>query len=601
MTDVRNEDLRRRYAQERDKRLRPEGNAQYLELRGQFGRYLQDPYTERVEREPKRDHVTMAFVGGGFAGLVTAARLKDAGVDDVRIVEKGGGFGGTWYWNRYPGAQCDTAAMIYMPLLEETGHIPTELYAHAPEILEHCDRIGKQYGLHDNALFHTEVTDLEWDARASRWIVRTSRGDEFTAQFIGMGTGPLHVPKLPGIPGIESFDGHSFHTSRWDYAYTGGDPSGAPMDRLAGKRVAVIGTGATAVQCVPHLAQASRELLVFQRTASSVDARGNRPMDPHWFAEQSAAPGWQQRWLDNFVANMSAGELPADDLVNDGWTDLAKRIRGKLSAPRSTPPSFEDLLADFEAADHEKMSEIRARVDAIVGDPATAERLKAWYRQLCKRPCFHDEFLSAFNLPSVRLIDTDGRGVERITPAGVVVAGVEYPVDCIIYASGFEVGTEPIRRFGFDLTGRDGTRLSDYWSGGMRSLHGVHVHGFPNAFLVQLGQGGNFVANVPHNLNDAAKTVAAIVSHMRDHGLGQVEVGRDAEDAWMQQLAPNPVMTSFLAACTPGYYNNEGQGTSPHSLLAGYQQGAPAYFRYIDQWRKSGEFAGLEFSRGAGE
>ena len=601
MTDVRNEDLRRRYAQERDKRLRPDGNAQYLELKGQFGRYLEDPYTERVERAPKRDHVTMAFVGGGFAGLVTAARLKDAGVDDVRIVEKGGGFGGTWYWNRYPGAQCDTAAMIYMPLLEETGHMPTELYAHAPEILEHCDRIGKQYGLHDNALFHTEVTDLEWDAGASRWIVRTSRGDEFTAQFIGIGTGPLHVPKLPGIPGIESFGGHSFHTSRWDYAYTGGDPSGAPMDRLAGKRVAIIGTGATAVQCIPHLALACRELLVFQRTPSSVDARGNRPMDPQWFAGQSAAPGWQERWLDNFAANMSAGELPADDLVNDGWTDLAKRIRGKLSAPRSVPASFEDLLADFEAADHEKMSEIRARVDAIVADPATADGLKAWYRQLCKRPCFHDEFLGAFNLPSVSLIDTDGKGVERITTAGVVVAGVEYPVDCIIYASGFEVGTEPIRRYGFDLTGRDGTRLSDYWAGGMRSMHGVHVHGFPNAFLVQLGQGGNFVANVPHNLNDAAKTVAAIVRHMRDGGFGEVEVGRAAEDAWMEQLAPNPVMTSFLAACTPGYYNNEGQGPSPHSLLAGYQQGAPAYFRYIDQWRNSGEFAGLKFSRGAGE
>ncbi len=601
MTDVRNEDLRRRYAQERDKRLRPDGNAQYLELKGQFGRYLEDPYTERVERAPKRDHVTMAFVGGGFAGLVTAARLKDAGVDDVRIVEKGGGFGGTWYWNRYPGAQCDTAAMIYMPLLEETGHMPTELYAHAPEILEHCDRIGKQYGLHDNALFHTEVTDLEWDAGASRWIVRTSRGDEFTAQFIAMGTGPLHVPKLPGIPGIESFGGHSFHTSRWDYAYTGGDPSGAPMDRLAGKRVAIIGTGATAVQCVPHLARACRELLVFQRTPSSVDARGNRPMDPQWFAGQSAAPGWQERWLDNFAANMSAGELPADDLVNDGWTDLAKRIRGKLSAPRSVPASFEDLLADFEAADHEKMSEIRARVDTIVADPATADGLKAWYRQLCKRPCFHDEFLSAFNLPSVRLIDTDGKGVERITAAGVIVDGVEYPVDCIIYASGFEVGTEPIRRYGFDLTGRDGTRLSDYWAGGMRSMHGVHVHGFPNAFLVQLGQGGNFVANVPHNLNDAAKTVAAIVSHMRDGGFGEVEVGRAAEDAWMEQLAPNPVMTSFLAACTPGYYNNEGQGPSPHSLLAGYQQGAPAYFRYIDQWRSSGEFAGLEFTRSQGE
>jgi cation diffusion facilitator CzcD-associated flavoprotein CzcO len=591
-----NEALRRKYAQERDKRLRPDGNDQYVRLTGQFGHYLTDPYAERVQREPKHDHVTMAFVGGGFAGLLTAARLKDAGIDSVRIVEKAGGFGGTWYWNRYPGAMCDTAALIYMPLLEETGHMPSERYAHAPEILEHCERIGKQYGLYDDALFHTQVTDLEWDAPGRRWIVRTDRGDEFTAQFIATGTGPLHVPKLPGVEGIETFAGHSFHTSRWDYAYTGGDPAGAPMDRLAGKRVAIIGTGATSVQCVPHLARSCRELFVFQRTPSSVDERGNGPLDPQWLAG-IAAPGWQERWMDNFVANVSAGELPDEDLVNDGWTDLAKRIRGRLSAPRLSPRSFEEVLADFENADHEKMTEIRARVDSIVADRATAERLKAWYRQLCKRPCFHDEYLSAYNLPSVHLIDTDGEGVERITTAGVVAAGTEYPVDCIIYASGFEVGTEPTRRYGFDLSGRDGVRLSDYWSTGMRSMHGVHVHGFPNAFLVQLGQGGNFVANVPHNLNDAAKTVAAVVAHMTRSGFATVEVTKAGEDAWMELLAPNPVMRSFLAGCTPGYYNNEGQGPSPHSLLAGYSAGAPAYFRYIEQWRNSGDFAGLEFTR----
>jgi cation diffusion facilitator CzcD-associated flavoprotein CzcO len=596
MAQIDRDALRRRYARERDKRLRPDGNDQYLQLTGGFRQLLEDPYTERVEREPRRDHVTFAFVGGGFAGLVTGARLREAGIEDVRIVEKAGGFGGTWYWNRYPGAQCDTASMIYMPLLEETGHMPTERYVHAPEILEHCERIAKQFGLVDNALFHTEVTDLEWDEGRAVWIVRTDRGDEFTAQFVGIGTGPLHVAKLPGIPGIETFGGHAFHTSRWDYAYTGGDPAGAPLDRLADKRVAIIGTGATAVQCIPHLAQAGKELFVFQRTPSSVDVRDNQPIDPQWFARASS-PGWQERWLLNFAENMSAAESPAEDLVGDGWTDLAKRIRGRLAAPRSRPASFEEFLADFEDADFEKMSEIRARVDAIVADPATAADLKAWYRQLCKRPCFHDEFLSAFNLPSVHLIDTDGKGVERITETGVVVAGTEYPVDCIIYASGFEVGTEPTRRYGFDMTGRDGVKLSEHWSDGMRTLHGVHTRGFPNAFFVQLGQGGNLVANVPHNLTDAARTVAAIVSHMTAAGASTVEVTAEAEDAWMLQLVPNPVMTSFLANCTPGYYNNEGQGTSPHSLLVGYQRGAPAYFRYIDQWRSSGDFAGLEFGR----
>ncbi len=599
MTTVDDGALRRKYAQERDKRLRPDGNDQYVELKGQFARLLDDPYTPRTERAAKHDHVTMTFIGGGFAGLATGARLMEAGVD-VRIVEKGGGFGGTWYWNRYPGAQCDTASMIYMPLLEETGYMPSERYAHAPEIREHCDRIATRYGLHESALFHTEATDLKWDAGRARWIVRTSRGDEFTSQFVGIGTGPLHVAKLPGIPGIETFAGHSFHTSRWDYAYTGGDPDGAAMDNLAAKRVAVIGTGATAVQAIPHLARACGELFVFQRTPSSVDVRANQPIDPRWFAG-IATPGWQDRWLDNFASNMSAGEAPAEDLVNDGWTDLVKRIRGRLAdAFRSGSASFENVLADFEDADFEKMSEIRARVDAVIEDQETAAKLKAWYRQLCKRPCFHDEYLDAFNLPSVHLVDTDGKGVERISPAGVVVAGVEYPADCVIYASGFEVGTAPTRRYGFDLTGRDGVRLSEFWSAGMRTLHGIHVRGFPNVFLVQLGHGGNFIANVPHNLTDAARTITAVVTHMRDAGFDQVDVSKQAEDAWLEQLAPNPVMTSFLAACTPGYYNNEGQGPSPHSLLVGYSDGAPAYFRYIDQWRDAGDFKGLEFTRSPG-
>src|SRR5262245_1445308 len=288
--------LREKYRNERDKRLRPDGNDQYLRMTGPFGHYLDDPYLPRVERAPKSDHVTVAFIGGGFAGLVTGARLKEAGVDDVRIIEKGGDFGGTWYWNRYPGAQCDTASYVYMPLLEETGHMPTEKYVHGPEILAHSARIGRQYGLYDDALFHTEVTDLEWDDVNSRWTVRTNRGDEFTAQFIGLGTGPLHVAKLPGIPGLQTFRGHSFHTSRWDYRYTGGDAAGAPMDRLADKRVAIIGTGATAVQVVPHLASSCRDLYVFQRTPSSVDVRDNRPTDPEWFAT-IASPGWQLRWL----------------------------------------------------------------------------------------------------------------------------------------------------------------------------------------------------------------------------------------------------------------------------------------------------------------
>ncbi len=588
------EALRQKYRDERSKRLRPDGNDQYLRLTGRFAHYLDDPYTPVVQREPKTDHVTAAFIGGGFAGLVTGARLKEAGVDDVRTIEKGGDFGGTWYWNRYPGAQCDTASFVYMPLLEETGYMPTEKYAHAPEILEHCQRIGKHFGLYDNALFHTEVTDLSWDESASRWVVRTNRGDEFTAQFVAMGTGPLHVPKLPGIAGIDSFAGHSFHTSRWDYAYTGGDELGAPMLQLADTRVAVIGTGATSVQCVPRLARACRELYVFQRTPSSVDVRNNQPTDPDWFA-QIATPGWQQRWLDNFTANQT-GAMAEQDLVMDGWTDLARRIRARIM---TLPP--EDLIPEkmmeaFEDSDFEKMEEIRRRVDSIVEDHDTAQDLKAWYRQLCKRPCFHDEYLQAFNVAGTHLVDTDGKGVDRIVETGVVAAGKTYEVDCIIYASGFEVGTEYTRRAGYDMTGRDGVKLSDYWAEGMRTKHGIHVHGFPNAFIVQPTQGGNLISNIPHNLTESGKTIAAVIKHALDNGHEQIEVTKEAEDAWVDLLLSGGGMMLGSPDCTPGYYNNEGESPGTNALLnVGYPQGATAYFAYIHQWRTSGSFEGLAF------
>ena len=586
--------LRKKYIEERNKRLRADGNDQYIEVKGQLAHYLDDPYTPVTPREPRTDHVTFAFIGGGFAGLATAARLTEAGIRDVRIVEKGGDFGGTWYWNRYPGAQCDTASMVYMPLLEETGHMPTEKYAHAPEILAHCRRIGTQYGLYDNALFHTQVTDLKWDAARSRWIITTNRGDAFTAQFIGMGTGPLHVPKLPGIPGIESFKGHSFHTSRWDYDYTGGDPLGAPMTGLADKRVGIIGTGATSVQCVPHLARAAKELYVFQRTPSSVDVRANAPIDPDWFSS-IASPGWQLRWLENFTANQAGGN-PEEDLVQDGWTDLSRRIRAKIQLLPREQRTVPNMRAAFEDSDFEKMEEIRGRVDTIVGDRETAAKLKAWYGQLCKRPCFHDSYLQAFNTPGTHLVDTDGKGVEKITADGIVVAGKEYKLDCIIYASGFEVGTEYRRRSGFDMAGRDGIRLSDHWAEGMRSKHGVHVYGFPNAFFVQPTQGANLISNVPHNLTDSAKTIAALVKHARDNGFREVEVTREAEDKWVELLLTGVGRMIGGPDCTPGYYNNEGREPGPAARLnVGHPAGALAYFKYIDEWRNSGRFEGLQF------
>lgn len=587
------ESVKQKYREERDKRLRPDGNGQYLRLTDQLSHYLDDPYIPVTEREPKTDHVTFAFIGGGFGGLVTGARLVEAGIKDVRIIDKAGDFGGTWYWNRYPGAQCDTASFVYLPLLEETGHMPSEKYTHAPEILEHSQRIGKHYGLYENALFHTEVKELAWDEETGHWLVKTNRGDAFTAQYVGWGNGGLHTPKLPGIPGLSTFQGHSFHTSRWDYDYTGGDALGAPMGRLADKRVAIIGTGATAVQCVPRLAGACKELYVLQRTPSSVDVRNNHPTDPEWFAS-IATEGWQQRWLENFTANQTEAGAK-EDLVQDGWTDTQKSTRARINSLPPEQRNAQNMMKAADAADLEKMNQIRSRVDSIVRDNETAQNLKAWYGQFCKRPCFHDEYLQAFNVPGTHLVDTDGKGVERITEKSVVAAGKAYEVDCIIYSSGFELVGEFTRRMGFDVVGRDGLKLSDYWADGMHSKHGIHVHGFPNAFMVQPTQGANLVSNIPHNLTEAGKTIAIIVRHAQDQGCNRVEVSKESEQAWYDLLTSVDARKVSSPDCTPGYYNNEGQEMPEARTFVGYPKGPTAYFEYLEDWRNSGDFEGIEF------
>ncbi len=587
--------LREKYREERDRRLRADANDQYIEVAGRFAHYLDDPYVERVERPPLHDTVDVAVIGGGFGGLLAGARLREAGVESLRVIEKGGDFGGTWYWNRYPGAACDVESYIYLPLLEEVGYLPKEKYSKAAEILEHSRAIGRHFDLYRDACFQTEVTELRWDDRDARWVISTNRGDAMRARFVVMANGPLHRPKLPGIPGIESFQGHTFHTSRWDYAYTGGDSTGG-LTGLADKRVGIIGTGATAVQCIPALARDSGELFVFQRTPSSIDVRNNHAIDPEWFA--TLGPGWQQRWLTNF-ATLQTGGFADEDLVKDGWTDISQRIRDRMIKMLGEGATFgpEAMAAAYEESDDEKMEEIRARVDTIVRDPATAAALKPWYRQLCKRPCFHDEYLQAYNVPTAHLIDTDGKGVERIDETGVWANGVHYEVDVLIFASGFEVGTSAARRSGFETYGRDGLSLSDAWAEGMQSFHGMHVHDFPNLFVVGPSQGSNLISNITQNLTEAGTTIAKILNHALALGAERVEVTEDAQRAWVAMLENS--QRAFLGNpdCTPGYYNNEGRPIGRKERLngSGYPEGPVAYWQYLERWRDAGDFAGLTF------
>ncbi len=588
--------IRERYAAERDKRLRPDGNEQYVEPSGRFANLLDDTYVQPQPRESLDTEVHVLVVGAGFAGLVTGARLKQAGIEDVRLIDKAGDVGGVWYWNRYPGAMCDTAAMIYLPLMEEVGTVPSAKYVPAPEIHAHAKRIATVFGLYDKALLSTGIVSIEWDEASSRYMVRTDRGDTLRARYVCMGTGPLHRPKLPGIPGLQSFRGHAFHTSRWDWAYTGGDPTGALMTGLADKRVGIIGTGATAVQCIPHLSRAAKELYVFQRTPSAIDARNNHPIDPEWFA--GLEPGWQRKWMMNFTTLQTMG-FADEDLVMDGWTDISLRIRDRMieiiKAGGEMGP--ETLLKAYEDSDDEKMSEIRDRVDSIVVDPRAAAALKPWYRQLCKRPCFHDEYLQSFNNPNTHLVDTDGKGVERIDETGAWVGGVHHELDCIVIASGFEVGTSYSRRSGYDVTGRGGQRLSGYWADGMRSLHGMNVHGFPNLFILGFAQAANQIANVPQNYVENGLAIAAIMSHADARGAVQVEPTKAAEDAWIDFITSVTRGIRGGMDCTPGYYNNEGRemGRREQMNSSGHPGGPIAFFQHLEQWRSTGDFEGLEF------
>ena len=578
------DELRERYRIEREKRLRPDGNAQYVDFSGVYKDFDRDPYVEPgFARSPVVEEVEVVIVGGGFGGMLTGASLHRAGIDSFRIIEKGGDFGGTWYWNRYPGAACDVESYVYLPLLEETRYIPTEKYAKAPEIFSYCQLLGRTFDLYRTALFQTEVAGAVWGDDAHRWQVTTTRGDRLSARFLVIAGGVLHKAKLPGIPGIETFAGHSFHTSRWDYGYTGGGPL-ERMDKLADKQVGIIGTGATAVQAVPKLAESAGELFVFQRTPSGVGARNNRPTDPAWVA--SLKPGWQKERISNFTALVS-GAQPDIDLIQDGWTEMLRVDTRKHAETKEEE-------AELELIDFENMEAIRARVDEIVNDPSTAEALKPWYNQMCKRPCFHDEYLPSFNRPNTHLIDSDGKGVERITPTGVVVKGVEYPVDCLIYASGFEVTTDYTHRLGFDPRGRHGTSLSAAWTEGPSTLHGVHTRGFPNMLMISTVQGGQTI-NFVHTITETAQHVGNVIKRCVDAKVETIEPTAEAEAAWFRViLSQLGDIGRYNAACTPSYLNNEGGGNLRTGRSAAYMGSPFGYIAHLEAWRERGDFAGLE-------
>jgi cyclohexanone monooxygenase len=592
--------LREKYLHERDKRLRPEGSKQYVELKGDFAQFYEiDPHTPVTFRDPISEDINVAVLGGGIAGLLAGAYLKKAGVDDVRVIEMAGDFGGVWYWNRFPGIQCDNDAYCYIPMLEELNFVPSKKFADGAEIFEHCKRIGKHFGLYDGAIFSTQVRDLRWDESRKRWGISTNRGDDIRARFVVLTAGSFNRPKLPGIPGIKDFKGHQFHSARWDYEYTGGDATGG-LDKLADKRVALVGTGATGIQVVPFLGRCAEHLYVFQRTPSSVDVRGNQPTDPEW--AKSLKPGWQKERRRNFHrwSPFEGVVFDQPDMVCDFWTELGRNVTARIAAS-DDPASLtlEQITAIREEEDYKVMERLRRHVEAIVDDPETAEALKPYYRFMCKRPCSNDEYLPTFNRPNVTLVDVSAsKGVERATKNGLVADGIEYEVDCIIYASGFEITTEISRRYAIDvIEGRDGLSLFDHWRDSYKSLHGMTSRGFPNQFFTGFIQGG-VSGNTTAMFEQQAEHIAYIISEAIARGATTVEPSQEAQGNWVSTIREVAIDNSqFDITCTPGYYNNEGGGGGEGIRSALGEFYAPGFYAFDDlirEWRDKGDLDGLE-------
>jgi len=549
------DEIKAKFAEERELRLgyRPPGTEMYRDLDGAMAELERDPYADDwVEREPindtDTDGVEVLFIGGGFSALLTSARLREKGVESIRIVERGADVGGTWYWNRYPGVACDVVSYDYLPLLDEMDYVPSRHYAGGAEILGHCQAIAKKYDLYDLAVFQTTVTSTIWDADAQRWNVTTDRGDRMHAKFVVCANGTLAKPRLARIDGMETFKGRSFHTSRWDYDFTGED-----LEKLGDVRVGIIGTGASAVQIIPNLGKTAKEVYVFQRTPSSIDIRDDWETKEEWAAKLE--PGWQAKRRAKIVSKLR------DQAERKG------QLRGGITQ--------EEKVRRQENNNIDHMMRIHQRIDETVEDPATADALKPWYMLMCKRPCFHNEYLPTYNRPNVHLVDTHGKGITEIGEKGPIFDGVEYEVDLLIYATGFEVQQTGIYN---QIIGENGVDLNDKYAEGIRTMFGIHSAGFPNMFIM-----GGYQASFQFNLTDLLSVqgdhISTCIDHARSHGYDTIDVTHEAEERWVQEVISHRGKTTRNAECTPGYYNFEGQENRRQD--GNYNGGFPAYIDHI--------------------
>jgi len=620
-----------RYEGERQKRLRPDGIAQFVDIEelDKYEHFSEDPwikdatnpYLNKAPPVENGAHVRVVVTGAGYGSLLFAVRLiEKAGFQpcDFLFVDSAWGWGGTWYWNRYPGLMCDVESASYMPLLEETGYIPKHRYSYGPELREYAELVAARWGFQYRALFGSTVQSTTWDNKSSEWVTCIVRKPlngpeqvlELRSDFYILASGFLNRPKLPRMAGVADYSGHMFHTSRWDYAYTGGSPTDPSLLNLQDKKVAFIGTGATGIQVVPQLARWASHLYVFQRTPSAVDVRGQRPLDAkEWERQTGSKPGWQRRRRENMAALLS--NVPTtENLVDDGWTHFPS-FSGLVGGPAVKNLTMENVgtyVESLHLLDLPRQDRIRARVDEIVKDKKTAASLKPWYPGWCKRPCFHDEYLDTFNLLNVELIDTDGKGLQQLSNKGVFFDGHEYEVDLIVWGTGFESFTvgSPAFRSRTTVTGRKGVSLDDKWQRGPNTLHGLLTRGFPNLILSGLTQAGGTV-NVVHSLDVMATHAAYIVAAAEERAKGEkfvLEPTEEGENTWALRVARGALGLAALPGCTPSYATAEGARLEPQTeedqLKIGkgltWCYGILDYTQELEDWEAKGNLNGLQIT-----
>jgi cation diffusion facilitator CzcD-associated flavoprotein CzcO len=487
--------------------------------------------------EPQR--ADAVIVGAGFSGLYQLYRLRELGLA-TRVFETGDDVGGTWYWNRYPGARCDIQSLSYSygfsPELEQEWDW-SEKYPTQPEVLRYLNHVADRFDLRRDITFSTRVVAAHWDDAAARWLVRTDAGEEVSAQFLIMATGCLSTSKLPEVPGLERYQGRTHHTARW----------GKEDIRFDGMRVAVIGTGSSGIQSIPIIAEQAAELTVFQRTPNFSVPAGNRPLDPAEVADRKA--NYREfRQLQRTSGYGVPAEPPTELTLSvtpderavayeAGWA--RGEIVGLLSCYADTliDPAANDTAAEFA----------RAKIRAKVGDPEVAELLSPRTFPIgTKRICLDTGYYETYNRSNVHLVDLRATPLTEFTESGLRTSAAEYEFDAIVFATGFDAMTGALSAV--DIRGRDGILLADEWRAGPRTYLGISVAGFPNLFTITGPLSPSVLTNMVVSIEQHVEWISDCIAHLRANGLGVIEATPEAEAGWVQHVAEVGAMTLFPRA-----------------------------------------------------